>query len=331
MLKYFKFILFYVLICFQFNPVFANNPEFNIWLNNFKKIALDKGISIKTVNEILSEAKFIDRVIVYDNRQPEFFEKTNIYISKRARDSSKQKAKLLLKKYNKIFTTVEKDFAVNKEIILALWSIETNYGNNFGKMDIISSLATLSFDKRRSAFFTKELLILLSLIDKKTVSKEMLYGSWAGAVGNFQFMPSTILNYGIDYDNDNKIDLKKSKWDSIASAANYINKIGWDKNLYCFQEVKFTKDVDKVFFNHSARKLKEKHDSIFWNNLGIISKSSEKKINLIGKSALVLPDGDINSPQYLVSDNYERILKWNRSLRFALSVCTLANKIKNEY
>ena len=135
-------------------------------------------------------------------------------------------------------------FLVEKELLLALMGIETNYGKYLGKMDILSSLATLSFDKRRSAFFTKELLILLKLIDNNTIDKNILFGSWAGAFGNFQFMPSTIKNYAIDYNNDSNIELKKLD-DSFASAANYINKIGWETNSPCFIKVELKDNVPK--------------------------------------------------------------------------------------
>ena len=124
--------------------------------------------------------------------------------------------------------------------------IETNFGKYLGKMDIISSLATLSFDKRRSEFFTKELLILLKLVDKNIISKEILFGSWAGAFGNFQFMPRTIQNYAIDFNNNKTIELKKTE-DSFASAANYLKKIGWKKNQPCFFKVSLKRRSVKVF------------------------------------------------------------------------------------
>ena len=306
------------------------NRAFNNWLESFKIEAAQKGISQKTINEIMSDARFLERVIVYDNRQPEFFEKTKVYISKRATTKAVKKAKVKYKENKEIFDEIEKKFKVEKEFLLALWSTETNYGNNFGKMDIVSSLATLSFDKRRSRFFTNELIILLSLIDKKILNKKMLYGSWAGALGNFQFMPSTILNHGIDYDGDNKIDLKFSMADSIASAANYINKLGWKYNHYCFAEVKFNKKIDKRYFNHSARNIKNRNSSKKWNDIGLVYLRNKTPISLKGKTALILPDGDESSPKYLASENYDKILKWNRSLRFALSICTLAEMIKNE-
>ena len=319
-----------IFLLLQFNHSFANTSEFKIWLDNFKILAQKKGVSKKTIDSILKDAIYLDKVIVYDNRQPEFFEKTKVYISKRASKKSAREAKIKYLKNKEIFNEVEKKFKVEKEILLALWSIETNYGKNLGKMDTVSSLATLSFDKRRSKFFTEQLLILLKLVDKNIVNKKMLYGSWAGALGNFQFMPSSILKYGIDYDKDGLIDLKKSNYDSIASAANYINKMGWIYNGQCFNEVNFTKDVDKNLFNHSARNIKNKEKIKKWIKIGIARKDNKNFTNNNDNAALVLPDGDFTSPKYLVFDNYEKILKWNRSLRFALSVCTLAEAIKNE-
>jgi membrane-bound lytic murein transglycosylase B len=309
---------------------YASSPSFEIWLKDFKILAEKKGISKTTIDNTLKDVIYLDKVIVYDNRQPEFFEKTKVYISKRASRRSVNEAKIQYLKNKEIFKEVEKKFKVEKEILLALWSTETNFGKNLGKMDIVSSLATLSFDKRRSEFFTEQLLILLELVDKNILSKEMLYGSWAGALGNFQFMPSSISKYGIDYDNDGMIDLKKSKYDSIASAANYINKMGWVYKGGCFNQVDFTKNINKELFNHSARNIKNKKKINKWIEMGIVRENGGKFSELDEIAALVLPDGDSTSPKYLVFQNYEKILKWNRSLRFGLSVCTLAKAIKDE-
>ena len=314
---------------FNTSFLYANSSDFNLWLSEFKITAKRNGISEKTIDSLLGNAIYLDRVIQYDNRQPEFFEKTNVYISKRASKRAIKQAVKLLKENKSIFEKVEKEFNVDRDIILALWSTETNFGKNLGKMDIVSSLATLSFDKRRSKYFTRELLTLLKLVDSKVLKKETLYGSWAGALGNFQFMPSSILNHAIDYDKNGYIDLKESKYDAIASAANYINKMGWEKNTPCFDEVSFNNKIDKKLFNHSAKKIMNKKKLSSWEKIGVklINKDQKTKDFLGG---LVLPDGDLSSPKFLVYDNYEIILKWNRSLRFALSICTLAEAIKNE-
>ena len=307
---------------------FAEKEDFAEWLSSYKKFALSKGISEKTINLAFQDVKYLDQVIKYDRKQPEFFEDTITYISKRATISRAEKAKILLKENKKLFARVEDEFNVEKEILLSLWGIETNFGKHVGKMDIISSLATLSYDQRRSKFFTSQLLILLKLVDKKLIDPDTLYGSWAGAYGNFQFMPSSIESYALDYDKNNKIELKGSLDDSLASAANYINKIGWKINEPCFYKVKLTKNISKKYINLSARKIKNKLKIRSWMKKGIvIADDFNPPANL--KAALIMPDGKPNSPTYIVFNNYEKILKWNRSLRFGITVCTLADMIKS--
>ena len=271
--------------------------------------------------------KFLELVIRYDRKQPEFFEDTKTYVSKRANISRVYLARKLLKKNKDLFFDVESKFLVEKEILLALWGIETNFGKHVGKMDIISSLATLSYDKRRRDYFSSQLFTLLELIDKKLVDPNVLYGSWAGAYGNFQFMPSTIKHYAIDYDGNNKIELKSSLDDSLASAANYINKIGWKRGQPCFYKVKLTKKINKKYINLSARKISYMQKIIKWKKKGVVNfDGTELKTNL--KAALILPDGKPNTQTFLVFQNFKKILKWNRSLRFGISVCTLADMIK---
>ena len=251
MFTIFKFIklafLTYLLLISQ---TFASdtNENFETWLSSYKNFALKKGISQNTIDITFKNVKFLEKVITYDRRQPEFYEDTNTYVNKRASNSRAKKATKLLNKNKSLFNEVENIFNVEKEILLALWGIETNFGKHVGKMDIISSLATLSYDKRRRKFFSSQLLTLLKLIDRKLIHPSELKGSWAGAYGNFQFMPSTIIKYAIDYDKNNKIELKSSLEDSLASAANYINKIGWKKGEPCFYEVKLTQKIKKKIY-----------------------------------------------------------------------------------
>jgi len=322
----------FFLFIFFFNNSFAND-DFNKWLKNFKFKAINSGISEKIVNELMSNAKFLPKVIEYDRYQPEFYEDTFTYIKKR---SSNRKLKEGLKLYSKektIIESIEKDFNVEKELLLALMGIETNFGKYLGKMDIVSSLATLSYDKRRSEFFTEELLILLKLVDRKIVSKDILYGSWAGAFGNFQFMPRTIRNYAIDYNNNKTIELKKIE-DSFASAANYLKTIGWKKNQPCFYKIELKNNIPKKYLNSSARNIKNKKQFSFLKNYIKNYENLDIQENLL--AAIIIPDKDIIpgaetlSPAYIVFENYEKILNWNRSLRFALAVCTLKENFKNE-
>jgi len=322
----------FFLFIFFFNNSFAND-DFNKWLKNFKFKAINSGISEKVVNELMSNAKFLPKVIEYDRYQPEFYEDTFTYIKKR---SSNRKLKEGLELYSKektIIESIEKDFNVEKELLLALMGIETNFGKYLGKMDIVSSLATLSYDKRRSEFFTEELLILLKLVDRKIVSKDILYGSWAGAFGNFQFMPRTIRNYAIDYNNNKTIELKKIE-DSFASAANYLKTIGWKKNQPCFYKIELKNNIPKKYLNSSARNIKNKKQFSFLKDYIKNYENLDIQENLL--AAIIIPDKDIIpgaetlSPAYIVFENYEKILNWNRSLRFALAVCTLKENFKNE-
>ena len=331
--KMFKIIIFFILINLLGSlNVFANS-DFNSWIKDFKIKAINSGISKSVVDVIMSEAKFLPKVIEYDRYQPEFYEDTFTYIKKR---SSRNKVKEGLKVYKKeklIIEKIEKEFDVEKELLLSLMGIETNFGKYLGKMDIVSSLATLSFDQRRSDFFTKELLILLNLVDKKIINKDILYGSWAGAFGNFQFMPRTIRNYAIDYNKNKTIELKKTE-DSFASAANYLKTIGWKKNQPCFLKIDLKDNIPKKYLNSSARNIKNKKKVSFFKKYIKNYENIKVKDNFV--VAIIIPDKDIIpgaetlSPAYLVFNNYEKILNWNRSLRFALAVCTLKDNFKNE-
>ena len=310
----------------------AEDLSFDNWLKKFKIHALENNISESTFDKAMSDVIFLPKVIKYDRFQPEFYEDTKTYISKRSSNLKVKKGTELYKSNQSFINSIDNKFSVEKSLLLALMGIETNFGTYVGKMDILSSLATLSFDKRRSEFFTRELITILQLVESKKIDHNILYGSWAGAFGNFQFMPSTIDRYAIDYDNNDIIELKSTK-DSFASAANYINKIGWKKNQPCFIKVNLTNNVPKKLLNTSAKKLHNKNKFRFLKRY-----IKGKEINTINDNliaSIITPDKDIipNSenlePAYIVFENYEKILQWNRSLRFGLAVCTLKDKFEN--
>jgi len=326
--KYF-IILFFLLNC-EF--LRASDRSFEEWLKSFKVYALKNNISKATFDMAMSDVIFLPKVIKYDRFQPEFYEDTKTYISKRSSNLKVGKGTKLYKANENFINLIDKKFSVEKSLLMALMGIETNFGTYVGKMDILSSLATLSFDERRSEFFTKELITILQLVEAQKIDHNILYGSWAGAFGNFQFMPSTIEQYAIDYDKNDIIELKSTQ-DSFASAANYINKIGWKKNEPCFVKVDLIKNVPKKLLNTSAKKLHHKNEFKFLKQY--IKDKDTHLINdkLIG--AIITPDKDIIDnlkdlePAYIVFENYEKILQWNRSLRFGLAVCTLKNKFEN--
>jgi membrane-bound lytic murein transglycosylase B len=329
MIKFFFILVF----TFFMSSSMSDEETFESWLLEFKKYALQKNISEETFNKSMSHVIFLPKVIKYDRFQPEFYEDTKTYISKRTTEQKVKKGISLYEKDRNFINSIEDKFTVEKDLLLALMGIETNFGTYVGKMDILSSLATLSYDRRRSDFFTNELITILQLIENGVIDHSILYGSWAGAFGNFQFMPSTIKKYAIDYDKNNIIELKSTK-DSFASAANYINKIGWIKDQPCFIPVSLKENTPKKLLNTSAKKINNKVKFIKLRKF-IINGDNLSNINnnLIG--AIITPDRDIipNSenlkPAYIVFENYEKILQWNRSLRFALAVCTLKAKFHN--
>ena len=325
-------ILSLFLILISFSKV-NSDEKFSSWIIEFKKKAIDEGISEKTVDDVMNNATFLPKVIEYDRYQPEFYEDTKTNVSKRTSKDKVKKGKRIYKKNKNLINIVDKEFKVEKELLLALMGIETNYGTYLGKMDIISSLATLSYDKRRSEFFSNELITILKLIDQNKVDKDILFGSWAGAFGNFQFMPTTISNYAIDYNNNSIIELKEAE-DSFASAANYLNKIGWRKNEPCFFNIELNENIPRKLLNTSAKKIKHKRKFKYYKKY--IKEFENLNIGDNVKVAVITPDSDIVKdnnklkPAYLVFPNYDRVLKWNRSLRFAIAVCTLKNKFENE-
>ena len=332
-MKQIKISIIFSFLFFSF--AFAdNNIDFNNWKKKFKFIALENNISEDTFDMVMSNVKYLPKVIEYDRFQPEFYEDTKTYISKRTSNKKVSKGLNFYENKIELINKVENKYKIEKELLLALMGIETNYGTYVGKMDILSSLATLSFDKRRSEFFTKELLILLKLIEQKQIDYKTLYGSWAGAFGFFQFMPSTIKNYAIDYNQDNYIDLKNPE-DAYASAANYLSNMGWKKNSPCFYKVELNKNISKKYLNVSAKKLINKKKIRYFKNFIIKNERIESldenlKVAIITPDKDIVPDAETLSPAYIVFENYEIILKWNRSLRFALAVCTLKDKIQNE-
>ena len=331
-MKITKIFLTFFVIFFTFT-LNSNSSTFENWKNDFKKIAIKNGISELTFDRAMANVKFLPKVIEYDRYQPEFYEDTNTYVSKRTSQKKLKKGLIFYNNNKNLINKIDKNFNIEKELLLSLMGIETNFGTYVGKMDILSSLATLSYDKRRSEFFTNELITILKLVDDGIIDYKILYGSWAGAFGNFQFMPSTIEKYAIDYNENKLIELKNSH-DSFASAANYLKKMGWKKNEPCFIKINLKSNIPVKYLNTSARKIKNKKkvkyfkkyiDNYTYNDI-----DENMYAGIITPDAEIIDNADKLKPAYMIFKNYELILKWNRSLRFGLAVCTLKEKFKNE-
>ncbi len=291
------------------------------WLNNLK-------IELKSLNlkddtlKILNEIKFNSRVVELDKKQPEFKLTFNEYLSKVITNKRVEKGKLKLKKNLDLIKEIERNYNVSPYIIVSLWGIETSYGKHQGKFDVLNSLASLSFDGRRANFFLKELKHSLKIIDDGHISRKNLRGSWAGAFGHTQFMPSTFVNYAQDFDNDGKKDLLNNYSDALASGANYLSKMGWINNLSWGEEIKdFV--VDEEILELSKKKVYKNEN--FWKSVGLPIRRSYSEYKL----RIIIPDESSNRV-FLVTENFDVILNWNRSNYFALAVNILSDKINEE-
>lgn len=293
--------------------------SWNDWLLKTKNDIEQRDFKLETKKHI-EQLNFIKRVIELDQKQPEFKLNFKQYITK---VMPKQRILMGKKKYIKnkdLLLNIEDSYNVSRYLILALWGVETSYGKHTGNFDVLDSLATLSYEGRRAEFFYKEFIHSLEIIDKGFINRKNLRGSWAGAIGQTQFMPSTFINFAEDFDGDGKKDLLNNKDDALASGANYLNKLGWNNNLdwgervYPNEKIQHLNDLsnNKVYKSQS-----------YWKEVGFsLNKNYGNE-----KLRLVIPD-NTSSYFFLVSKNFDIILNWNRSNYFALAVNILSDKIK---
>ncbi len=296
-------------------------PTFAAWLAAFKKEAIVKGISEATVNRALAKVKPIKRVVKLDRNQPEFKLTFQQYLERVVPPFRVKRGKKLLKKNQKILRKIEKQFGVQPRFIVALWGMESDFGRLTGGFNVLDALATLAYDGRRGQYFRDELLNALRIIDAGHVEPEAMTGSWAGAMGQTQFMPSTFLLYATDFDGDGKIDIWNSTADALASGSNYLSSIGWKHDQTWGREVSLPQDFDKSLAGLKTRKRISQ-----WQKLGVrkADGSNLPRRDLLA-SIIIMDDGE--GPAYMVYDNFRAIMHWNRSKNFATSVGILADRI----
>ena len=298
------------------------HQDFEKWKKDFKETALSQGVRKSNLNKVLSEVKLLKNVLDSDKKQSEFLLSFWDYTTRTLSESRIKKGREILKQNQAFLKSMEEKYKVPSSYLVAFWGLETNYGLFKGNIKTFDALATLSFDKRRRSFFTREFITLLKLMDQGETTK--FYGSWAGAFGNFQFMPTTYAAYAVDADGDGKKDVINSLPDAFSSAANYLSKMGWKQEEPWGREVSFQKKVDwNKISKHSTRKVSE------WGKLGIkpILSISEKEKDFEAK--LIMPMG-YNGPKFLVYSNFDRILRWNNSVLYALSVGLLSDMLQDK-
>ena len=260
-------------------------------------------------------------MISLDKKQPEFTQTFEQYIKARVTKYHVRVGREKLKQHKALFDKLEKKYGIPRQYLVSFWGLETNYGRHKGKMSVLNSIATLACDKRRSDYFTAELFTLFDLIDSNTVNVAQLKGSWAGAMGHMQFMPTALKTYGVDGDNDGKIDVWQSEVDALTSAANYLSKIGWNKQQRWGREVTLPANFDYTQVeNDKAYPLR------FFKQLGVTTVYQQPLANYNVSAELFLPAG-ANGPAFLIYPNFSVIMKWNLSKNYATAVGLLANRL----
>jgi len=301
-----------------------DQSQFRGWLIEFAKDAEKQGISSETIYLFLKNAEFLPRVIELDRRQPHATKTFAQYIQTVIPESRIEKAKKEIKENQEILDKISKKYNVQPRFIISLWAIESDFGRNMGGFSIVNSLATLAYEGRRAEFFKKELLNALKIIDDGHIDFDHMKGSWAGAMGQTQFMPSSFLELAVDENNDGKRDIWGTREDAFASIANYLSKRGWDNDTTWGREVKLPSSFDDKLLGRETQKTLEE-----WSKIGvkkINGHSLPKSRSDLKASVIKLEDG--KGRAFLVYSNYNTILKWNRSLYFATAVGLISDSIK---
>ena len=295
--------------------------DFEIWLEAFRQEAAAEGISPATLDSALTGITPVERVIELDRRQPEFLQTFSDYLGRRVTPSQVARGQALLAEHAVLLDTIEQQYGIPKAVLVAFWGLETNYGTTLGSLNIPASLTTLAFDGRRSTFFRSQLLDALRIIDAGHVAAIDMNGSWAGAMGHMQFMPSTFRAYAVDADGDGRIDLWQSLPDAMHSAANYLKRAGWRTGEPVALEVRLPQgfDLRRARVNHRLPVAE-------WVALGVQPAGGGALPDATGPTALVLPQG-WQGPAFMVFDNFDVAMRWNRSVNYALAVAQMAQQL----
>ncbi len=325
-----NFYAFFILISLSFTAlaetasVETPNRDFEAWKKTFAQEALAAGVSEAMLDTVLPQMKLLPQVIESDKKQPEFISTFWDYMDRAVSKSRIAKGKEMLEKYQKELNQVSKKYGVQPHYIVAFWGMETSYGAYKGSIDTLDALATLAYDKRRRAFFTRELIAFLKIME--TDGLKDVKGSWAGAFGNFQFMPTSFEAYAVDGDGDGHRDIVHSLPDAFASAAHFLSQQGWNNRIRWGREVRLPSRLDWNFVYSDQPKTIED-----WQKQGVLPLFQEKWPDdaLQIQAELTLPMG-VDGPAFLTYPNYRIMMNWNRSDAYALSVGILADRLSDQ-
>lgn len=300
--------------------------EFSEYVKTLKQEARELGISEQTLESAFANVEYKPRAIKADKNQPEKKLTLDEYIPRAVPDWKIKQAKSLYKKHYDDLNRIGKEYGVQPRFIVALWGVESNFGKLTGGYNVIDALATLAYDGRREAFFKKETMAALTILEEKHISIANMKGSWAGAMGQSQFMPSSFVNYAVDGNGDGKKDIWNTKADVFASAANYLKSHGWNDTYTWGRQVKVPEGLPSSLQGRQQEKAKTLQQ---WNDLGVrrLNGAALPKTSEDIDAWLIAPD-DEGGRAYLVYENYQVLMKWNRSYYFGLAVSHLADQIR---
>ena len=295
--------------------------DFTVWLETFRVEARSAGISLETLNTALAGVRGpLPYVIDLDRNQPEGTQSLEGYLATRVNETRITNGRRTMSRYPTWLGRAEQKYGVQRRFLVALWGIETNYGRHSGNVPVIQSLVTLAHDGRRSSYFRKELLDALHILDAGHIRLKRMNGSWAGAMGQCQFMPSSFRRYAVDADGDGRINIWDSVPDVLASAANYLKQVGWQDDQTWGRPVTLPEKFDFTLVGLETRLPLSR-----WQSLGVrrINGSALPRRNLV--ASVITPDGP-GGQAYLVYDNFRALRAWNKSNAFAIAVGTLSDR-----
>jgi membrane-bound lytic murein transglycosylase B len=295
--------------------------EFAQWLRDFRQEAAGQGISRATLDAAFAGVTPLARVIELDRRQPETTLTFSQYLQTIVTDERVRTGRQKLAENRRLTGRLRADFGVPASVLVALWAVESDYGRSTGGFKVIDALATLAFDGRRSAMFRAELIDALRILERGDITSERMIGSWAGAMGQIQFMPSTYLRYARDYDGGGRRDIWTDTADILASAGNYLSQLGWRPGLSWGRPVRLPATLDAgLGGGDDARPLSE------WARLGVKAADGSALPQGTIAATLATPDGP-TGPAFLVYENFHVLMRWNHSTYFALAVGILADRL----
>ena len=298
-----------------------NPPDMHACKSRWQALAHEQGLSESTRSQLIPQLEYLPRVLELDRRQPEFSSTFGNYLNRRVTDARIEKGQALLQQHRALLNQLTRKYGVPQHILVAFWGLETNYGGYLGDTRTLDALATLGCDERRSRYFTAELMNALSLVETHRLDPARMRGSWAGAMGHTQFMPSNYKRYGVDGDGDGRVDLWQSTTDALTSAANFLEQLGWNREQRWGREVSLPANFDyRLAGIKSRRPLSE------WQRLGVRHANGGPLPLADFEAALIVPAGH-TGPAFLVYHNFRIIMRWNNSQAYALSVGLLADRI----